>query len=249
MGTVFLIFEIIGTVAFAISGAMEGIRRDMDLFGILMLGLVTAVGGGVVRDVIIGYTPPAAFRHPYCAVIALVVGAVVFAAVCRIRRCVGLKTRKCMEVLLFFADSPGAWRLSRCWALRGRCALMANSSGAVLLFVGVITGIGGGILRDVLAGTVPFVFRKHVYALASILGAGVMLLLLPVAGLSMELAALGGFGAVIVLRILAARRHWNLPKVHSGQEQPASGGPAGGRFGSHAIVWRRPAGFFGEKAS
>ena len=75
MGTVFLIFEIIGTVAFAISGAMEGIRRDMDLFGILMLGLVTAVGGGVVRDVIIGYTPPAAFRHPYCAVIALVVGA------------------------------------------------------------------------------------------------------------------------------------------------------------------------------
>lgn len=227
MGTVFLIFEIIGTVAFAISGAMEGIRRDMDLFGILMLGLVTAVGGGVVRDVIIGYTPPAAFRHPYCAVIALVVGAVVFAAVCRIRRCVGLKTRKCMEVLLFFADTLGLAAFT-VLGIEGALRFDANSSGAVLLFVGVITGIGGGILRDVLAGTVPFVFRKHVYALASILGAGVMLLLLPVAGLSMELAALGGFGAVIVLRILAARRRWNLPKVHSGQEQPASGGrPAG----------------------
>ena len=214
MGIVFQIFEIIGTAAFAVSGAMEGIRREMDLFGVAMLGLVTAVGGGVLRDVIIGNTPPAAFRDPTCAVIALAAsGAVFLAAWLLPQRPLGPGLKRNMELLLFWADTVGLAAFT-VLGIESTLRFDGNSSAAVLLFVGVVTGVGGGILRDVLSGSIPYVFRKHIYALASIAGAAVLLLLIPL--LPLEAAALCGFGTVLLLRVLAARHKWNLPRVRSG---------------------------------
>lgn len=209
MSTIFIVFEVIGTIAFAISGVMEGFQHDMDLFGVTMLGLTTAVGGGVLRDVIIGNTPPVAFRTPYCAVIAIIVSLVSFLIFYRKGEFAG-KAKRRMENLLFYADTIGLAAFT-VLGIEATMRFDAAYNTAVLLFVGVITGIGGGILRDVLAETIPYVFKKHIYALASILGAVVMIVMLRFA--CEGISALCGFAAVIALRILAASLNWNLPRA------------------------------------
>jgi Predicted membrane protein len=210
MSIIFIAFEIIGTIAFAISGVLEGFKHDMDLFGVTMLGLTTAVGGGVLRDVIIGNTPPAAFRTPYCAVIAIVVSVIGFLIFYHTGTEFTGKTKRRMEGLLFYADTIGLAAFT-VLGIEATIRFDASYNTAVLLFVGVITGIGGGILRDVLAETIPYVFKKHIYALASILGAVIMIVLLRF--VSRGIAALCGFAAVIALRVLAATLNWNLPRA------------------------------------
>lgn len=213
MGTVFFIFEIIGTVAFAISGALEGIHKKMDLFGVMILGLITAVGGGAIRDTVIGKTPPAAFQDPTCALIALAVSVVVFTAFFYLsRREFSQGMLQGMNTLLFVADSAGL-AVFTVLGIEATLRFNVESNTAVLLFVGVITGIGGGILRDVLSGSIPYVFRKHVYALASILGAAAMLVLRT--WLPMEGAAFGGAAVVMVIRVLAFTYKWNLPRIQA----------------------------------
>lgn len=205
MDTLFAIFEIVGTVSFAISGAMEAIRHGMDLFGVAMLGLITATGGGVLRDVVIGAIPPRVFRDPRCALLALLTALTVF-VILKCSRAAMLRFRQTRELLYFLADTAG---------LAAFTVLGIESAGggnaALLLFVGIITGVGGGVMRDVLAGTVPSIFRKHIYAVASAAGAIANLLLMRV--LPDEVAMLIGFGTVVLIRVLAACFHWNLPKV------------------------------------
>ena len=205
MDLLFSIFEIIGTVSFAISGAMEAIRHRMDLFGVVMLGIITATGGGVLRDVVIGAIPPRVFRDPTCAVLAFAVAIVVFLAM-RFFASKGDRFVRTREYLYFFADTAG---LAAFTVLGIESANRADA--ALLLFVGMITATGGGVMRDVLAGSVPSIFRKHIYALASAAGAIVDILLMRFA--SAELAMLAGFCVVVVVRVLAAHFRWNLPRI------------------------------------
>ena len=207
MDTVLLAFEIIGTAAFAVSGAFTAVRRDMDVFGVMILGLTTAVGGGVIRDLILGLTPPRTFQHPIYAAISLAAAVVVFLIA---RRGWTEKSSGPYAVTMLVMDSLGlgAFTVSGMGA-----ALDAGQDGVFLLvFVGVVTGVGGGVLRDIMSGETPLIFRKHVYASASILGA---LLCAALLGVNETLALTLGMAATVVIRLLAAAFRWNLP--HAGR--------------------------------
>ena len=207
MDTVLLAFEIIGTAAFAVSGAFTAVRRDMDVFGVMILGLTTAVGGGVIRDLILGLTPPRTFQHPIYAAISLAAAVVVFLIA---RRGWTEKSSGPYAVAMLVMDSLGlgAFTVSGMGA-----ALDAGQDGVFLLvFVGVVTGVGGGVLRDIMSGETPLIFRKHVYASASILGA---LLCAALLGVNKTLALTLGMAATVVIRLLAAAFRWNLP--HAGR--------------------------------
>lgn len=163
-------FELIGAAAFAISGAALGIRKEMDLFGVAMLGMTTAVGGGMLRDTMLGLTPPTALRDPVQALVAIAVSILVF-FVWR-RRKAELHNRYA-ETVLLLADSLGLGIFSA----HGAAIAIQAGYGAnwfLVLFMGMLTGVGGGVLRDVCSAERPYIFTKHVYACASLAGAAQM---------------------------------------------------------------------------
>ena len=204
--TVLFIFEIVGTIAFAISGAMTGLAKKMDIFGVAILGLTTATGGGLVRDVILGNTPPATFRNPTYAVVALFVSVLVFIPI--VRRM--METKKAVfDTILLVMDSLGLG-LFTVVGIQTAHSLSDSYGRFLLLFVGVITGVGGGMLRDIFAGDTPYVFKKHVYATASLVGAAVCVAVWNTFGETASMAL--GAAVVLVLRLCAAKYHWNLPK-------------------------------------
>lgn len=201
------IVDIIGTVAFAASGAMIGLKKDMDIFGVCILGLTTATGGGVVRDLILGLTPPMAFQDPTCAMTALGVSAVFFSR--RVRRLLMHDQRR-YDLLLFWMDALGLGAFS---VIGVQLAFQQAEEPTffLLVFVGVVTGVGGGVISDLLAQEVPYIFVKHVYACASLAGA---MLCAGLWGCADSAAAmLAGMGAVVLIRILAAHYRWDLPKA------------------------------------
>ena len=218
MNEMMTFLEILGTIAFSVSGAIEAMKKEMDLLGVLVLGLITAIGGGVLRDVIIGQFPISAFRDPRNALIALATAFVAFIIGAFVsRRRPNMRTQLWNQTLLL-SDAIG---LGAFTVLGIQCVQERDSyeSIALLLFVGVITGVGGGLLRDIFAGNVPYIFRKHVYATASIAGA-VCYLLLQHTGYT-KTASIISLILVLVLRLLAAHFEWNLPRVrlHNADEK------------------------------
>lgn len=206
MDTLFTIFEIMGTLAFAISGALDAIRHRMDLFGVGMMGIVTATGGGMLRDLVIGQTPPKVFRNPRWAIMAFIAALVTFVVLKLYHKKAAPTLSRLMEKLFLLSDTLG---LAAFTVLGIESA--GNGSGTLLLFVGVITGVGGGVMRDVFSGSVPSIFRRHIYALASAAGAVADILLMRV--IAHEAAMVIGFSLVVVIRLLAAHYRWNLPKI------------------------------------
>ena len=205
MQTFVFILEIIGTIAFAVSGAMTALKKDMDIFGVAILGLVTAVGGGVLRDIILGVTPPTMFRKPIYAVVAILVSVVVF--IPTLRRAL-TKNHAVYDIVIRVMDSAGL----------GIFTVMGISTAKnvsdeynmfLLVFVGVITGVGGGVIRDMMAGNTPYIFVKHIYACASIAGALACVLLWQHAGAVWSMFI--GASLVFVIRLLAAHYKWSLP--------------------------------------
>ncbi len=208
----FLAFEIAGTVAFAVSGALLGLEKRMDILGISILGLTTAVGGGVIRDIILGITPPMTFRNPLYAAIAIGVSVLVFVIV----RKRSLFKGRFYEITMLIMDSTG---LGVFTVIGINTAFVRDDSYGIflLVFVGVMTGVGGGILRDVMAGDRPYIFVKHFYASASIIGAVVCVAVWDVLGSITSMFV--GTAVVIVLRLCAARFRWSLPKVQDPSDQ------------------------------
>lgn len=196
----------IGTVAFAVSGAVVGIKKRMDIFGVAVLGVTTAVGGGVIRDLLLGKTPPNMFTDPIYALVAVIVSVVVFLPF--VRRLVLLNNRA-YETLLLISDAAGLGA----FAAVGTQAVMdsAYSSNVFLaVFIGTITGVGGGVLRDLFANRMPKILAKRVYACAAIAGALVCAILWNLVG---EMwAMLACIVITVVLRVLAAHFKWSLPR-------------------------------------
>ena len=203
--TALLIFEIIGTVAFAVSGAIIALNKKMDIFGVIILGLVTAVGGGVLRDVILGFTPPNMFRNPVYAIVAAVVSVLLFSS--KIRNAI-FKQQKVYDFCLLVMDSIGLGIFTVVGIMVAQNRIVNNPF--FLVFLGVITGVGGGVMRDVMAGNTPYIFVKHFYATASIIGAIVTVILWGYIGATWSMVI--GAVLIVVLRLLAARFHWSLPK-------------------------------------
>lgn len=204
------VIDIIGTVAFAFSGAMTAIRKEMDILGVIILGMVTAVGGGIIRDVILGIAPPQAFMEPVFALSAVLVSVFVFIIfyfhVKGYRKMSGQR----FQQILMLADTMGLG----VFTMAGVRAAFDNNMGVnyfLPVFLGTITGVGGDLLRDMMAGDRPYIFVKHVYASASILGACVCVFLWRRTG--EEAAMLIGAGSVVALRFLAIYYRWNLPKI------------------------------------
>ena len=207
MQTLILILELIGTVAFAVSGAMTALKKHMDIFGVAILGVVTAVGGGALRDIILGITPPTMFTKPIYAAVAVSVSIIAFLP--PVRKFL-TQTHKLYDETMRFMDSLGL----AIFTVMGISTAHSVGSGDnifLLVFVGVITGVGGGIIRDILAGNTPYIFVKHIYACASLVGA--LLCAYTWEALGEVYSMIIGAAAVLIIRVLAARFKWSLPKA------------------------------------
>lgn len=209
--TIMTIIENVGLIAFAISGAVVAARKDMDLFGINLMALVTATGGGLIRDVIIDRIPPVMFINPWLTIITLVTANIAF-VVMYLHKPVPKGISPVYDKLLFWLDTLGLAAFTVDGVFAG---IYSDYSENLFLvaFLGVITGIGGGLLRDVLADKIPYVLVKHVYAIACIAGAAVTVVLWKYTG-SEPISSICGFSTIALLRFLAMHFEWNLPTVH-----------------------------------
>ena len=207
MTTWIFILQLLGTVAFAVSGAMTALHKQMDMLGVTVLGLITAVGGGMVRDVLLGQTPPAIFSDPVTVLTAVAASILVFSPAVRRRL---LKTRRIYDLTLRLADSLGLGIFTVIGA-QTACGVLEQSNWFAIAFLGTMTGVGGGVLRDVLAGDLPYIFRKHIYALASLFGALVWVALHR--WWNDTAALLIGVAVIVAVRLLAAHYRWSLPKA------------------------------------
>ena len=207
MDTFIFVLNMVGTLAFAASGAMIGLKKNMDIFGVCILGLTTATGGGVIRDLILGVTPPMSFRDPTAAIAALVTSAVFFSR--HVRR-VLTHNQRWYDLLLFWMDTLGLGVFSVI-GVELAFSQAQRPTFFLLVFVGTLTGVGGGVLRDLLAQEMPYIFVKHIYACASLAGAAVC------AGMWSHVDSVDamsvGMATVVLIRALAAHYHWNLPKA------------------------------------
>lgn len=204
------IMEMLGTVAFAASGAMVGVEKKMDIFGVSVLGVVTAVGGGVIRDVILGIIPPSVFQNSIYAIVAVITSCVVFAVLYWKRELLEGSRRVTFDKIMLVMDSIGL----------GIFTVVGVNTGIrqgyidqlfLLVFVGTVTGVGGGLLRDMMAGVPPYIFVRHVYACASIVGAITCVYMYR--HFSAVSAMIVSSAVVILIRYLAAHYHWNLPRL------------------------------------
>lgn len=202
--------DILGTIAFAISGAMVAIKKEMDIFGVNILAIITAVGGGMLRDVLIGDVPPEMFQNPIYTLVAVIIANSVFVYAYWNKKNVKSSYVNLYEKTLFLFDTLGL----AVFTVDGVNAGMHsefNSNMFLVVFLGVITGVGGGVLRDTMANELPYIFVKHIYACASILGAVVTVYCWKYLGENPAIFA--GFFVIIVIRLLAAHYKWDLPRV------------------------------------
>lgn len=216
---IIFIMEIIGTIAFASSGALTAFKQDMDIFGVNVLAVTTAVGGGMIRDLLIGNTPPVMFRKPVYAIVAMITCNLLFLIFYWNRHLLENHFIVTYEKLMLVLDAIGLG----IFTVTGVSTGMNSSyreNGFLILFLGVITGVGGGVIRDILAAQKPYILVKHVYACASILGAVVCIFLWPFGSVpAMWLGAI----VVMIIRFLAMTFHWNLPRLHQAQNETRTG--------------------------
>ena len=196
---VFFIFEIIGTVAFAITGVITAIEKRLDIFGAVVLGTVTAVGGGMVRDILLGYLPPAAFRHPVYTVTAIATSLAVFIIAYFFGKRIKLHFNVYSQIINVF-DAIGL-AVFTVAGINSAAACGFGENSFLSIFVGMM------------AGGVPTILRKKVYALAAGIGALIYQLLVEHNTCPQGLAILAGAGSIIVIRLSATVFKWNLPTL------------------------------------
>ena len=207
---ILLVLEIAGTIAFAVSGALVAIKSKFDIFGVLVIGCITAVGGGITRDILIGATPPAIFSKLYILCIAAVTALCVFLIAYFYRRKFDVIQERIEPINNVF-DAIGLGVFS---VMGTELAFVNGLSDNVFLSItlGVLTGVGGGLLRDIMTKQMPYIFTKHVYAIASIFGAGLyyaLRLYFP----ETVLPSFFSIALIVGVRLLAAKYRWSLPKV------------------------------------
>jgi uncharacterized membrane protein YeiH len=202
-----LVLDLAGTFVFAISGATAGVRRGLDLFGILVLAFVAGNFGGITRDVLIGSVPPAAISDWRYLAVSLLAGAITFywsSAIDKVRS----------PVLLFDAAGLGLFAVSGT-----QKALSFGLNPAMAALLGMLTGIGGGMVRDILVAEIPAVLRAEIYALAALAGAAVV-----VTGEQLHVPAIAAtvVGALLCfgLRLMAIQRGWRLPTARRPDRPP-----------------------------
>ncbi len=194
------IVEIIGTIAFAMSGALTAIEKDLDYYGIGIFAITTSVGGGIVRDLLIDRPLPASLENPLYALISLLSAGFVILFYTHISK---------LAKMLQFADAIG---LGAFTAIGAEVAVRTGfQQWYVVVTLAVLTGTGGGLIRDVFAREIPYIFRKEVYALASILGAILYIIVFRLAG--SQVALYTCFLATTLIRLYCMEKDVHLLKV------------------------------------
>lgn len=201
------VLELLGTTAFSASGSIIAIRKKMDVFGVCVLGLTTAIGGGIIRDLLLGITPPSTFRNPAYAVTSIIVSLLIFLKPVR-HYLTG--THAVYDRTMLVVDSMGLGLFTALGVSIVKEAV-PDAGFFLTVFVSTLSSVGGGVMRDTMADQTPFIFVKHVYACASLTGAVLCTLLWPHLGhiTAMILCAI----VVFTIRILSATFKWNLPKA------------------------------------
>lgn len=211
------ITELIGTVAFSVSGAIHAIGKKLDLLGVVVLGCLTALGGGAIRDLLMGHVPPRAFSNFEYLIVATVSALAVFVVASFFKN--GYRAHLgLLEQINNVFDAVGLGAFS---VVGVQLALDGGYGDNLFfcVFLGVLTGCGGGILRDLMCAKVPGVLTKHIYALASAAGALLYTILCKL-GIPELYGVLGGIALVILIRMLATLFRWSLPKLKElGSEQ------------------------------
>lgn len=208
--TILLILEIIGTISFAVSGAFVAIKAKFDIFGVLVIGCITAVGGGIMRDMLIGKVYPTIFDRWYIALVACASALMVFLISYKQRKKFdGMRGR--VEHINNIFDALG---LAAFTVMGTELAFTYQLQENVFLslVIGVLSAVGGGVLRDILTETPPYIFTKHVYAMASI-GGAILYYALRLCMESTIFPGILGMLFVFGVRMLATKYHWKLPKI------------------------------------
>ena len=207
---ILFILEVVGTISFAVSGAFVAIKVRFDIFGVLVIGCITAVGGGIMRDSLIGNFPPMIFSRGYLVLIACASALTVFLiSYYQRKKFDGIRGK--IEHINNIFDAIG---LATFTAMGTELSFTNGFSDNVFLslVLGVLPAVGGGLLRDILTETPPYIFKKHVYAVAAISGSA----LYYVIRLFVQTTILPGAVAIcfiIGVRMLATKYRWKLPKI------------------------------------
>lgn len=192
------IFDVIGTIAFAIAGALVGVQKKLDIFGVIILALTTALGGGLVRDVIIGNIPPMALRNESFVLMSIISAVVVFVLHYHIIK---------FNLLILICDAIGLGAFA---AAGAAVAVQYGQTGILpITALAVITAAGGGAIRDIFVQEIPGIFCKEIYAVAALAGAVCFYYLYPLFGENIALNTC--FVVTCVLRLIAMRYNFNLP--------------------------------------
>jgi uncharacterized membrane protein YeiH len=205
VSTLLVFFDLCGTFVFALSGASAGVKHRLDIFGVLVLSFVAGNSGGIARDLMIGAVPPAAITDWRYIAVSMLAGLITF-------YCYRIINRLSSPVLVFDAAGLALFAVSGA----GK-ALAFNAGPVAATLLGMLTGIGGGMMRDILVMEIPTVLRTELYAVTALVGAAVMvlgtMLHLPASG-----AAIAGAALCFGLRFIAMRRGWQLPTARAPEE-------------------------------
>lgn len=208
--SVITVFEYIGTVSFAVSGALKAVSKKMDILGVVVVAVITAMGGGLIRDTVIGIFPQKVFTEPSGALISSLSGVVVFGIKYWSVR-TGFHILHENKMIVYIADTVG---LAAFTVIGVNAGINAGYSSNVflLVFLGAVTGVGGGVLRDITLKEIPEVFVRHVYACASIFGAAVFVGIYDLFGLPAASAVISVVFTALI-RAAAIIFKLNLPSI------------------------------------
>lgn len=212
MSELLLALEIIGTISFAVSGALVAIRSKLDIFGVIVVACTTAVGGGIIRDLLLGTTPPLIFSRFYIVLIALITAVIVFVTSYVKRKSFSTMSTR-IEAINNVFDAVGLAAFTVMGTELAYVHQSAAGNAFLILTLGTMTAVGGGVIRDLLTSNTPYVFKKHIYAIASILGSALYYGVRLLSTTSILLPTLAGIILVIALRLLATKFQWDLPKI------------------------------------
>ena len=220
LDTILLAIEIVGVISFAVAGAVVAIDKETDIFGVVFLALMTCFGGGIIRDITIGRNPPAFFRELTSqVVIGTAVALLVFILARVFKRQYVKREQQVLDVNNYIdALAIGIYSVSGVQICLDFFAAKGQSAGFLLCAVlGMLTAVGGGLMRDIILRDIPFILRKRVYALAALTGASLYYLLVAVLFPNdkvLEIVSqLVCITLVFVIRVLATKLKWNLPKA------------------------------------
>ena len=204
--SLFNILDLLGTIAFAISGALSAMNRRLDLFGIFIIAFVTAIGGGTIRDILIGNTPVTWMEN---TIYIYVIGFVTILAI------IFRKDLDHLKKSLFLFDTIGLG----IFTITGvEIGIQNNLSPIISITLGTMTGTFGGVIRDILCNEIPVIFRKEIYATACIVG-GLAFIIFYELGMAQDVIYVITSLTVILIRLMAVRFHISLPSFHLSRER------------------------------